>query len=504
MSQGAIAAGNPLTVEAGLEALRAGGNAVDAAIAALLMAGVAEPMLTGLGGAGIATVRMGGEVLICDLFANMPGLGGAGATADIEEINIDFGPTSQRFRVGLGTVAVPGIVPGVLALHRRYARLPLQDLVEPAALAAERGVVVQPTLARILGMLWPICQRSPALEKIVGPSGCSAGPGELIYNPALAESLRRLGRGDERALEQEIIAATPLSADDFSSYTVHFQDPIRCRYRDAAVWIPSTPSIAGLLVLQVLAELEAHGPMPPAMGPDEVRLLTAAMVRAESSRGPRFNRAVFLPGFVEGFLTALRLDDQGKVSLDTTPPRSSQVGSTTHISVVDADGNAAGITSSLGESCGHLAGETGIIMNNFLGEADVNPPGAPRAPGERLMTMCCPTILERGEQVFVLGSSGSSRIRSAVLHGLINLTDHHMTPEQAVAAPRCHVEGELISVEADGRPRGTMEILAEVLGDLRRFDGVNMYFGGMNIAGVGPEGVSGAGDFRRSGCYAEV
>ena len=148
--KGAVAGGSQATVDAGVWALRQGGNAVDAAIASTLMAGVAEPLLSGLAGAGLATVRYEGEVYCVDFFANMPGLGASNTTqAIMDEVRINFGPTTQRFFVGLGSAAIPGVPWGMWELQQRFGRLNMTDLVAPAAKAAEDGVPVTAGFARV-------------------------------------------------------------------------------------------------------------------------------------------------------------------------------------------------------------------------------------------------------------------------------------------------------------------------------------------------------------------
>ncbi|MFT5680741.1 MAG: gamma-glutamyltranspeptidase/glutathione hydrolase [Myxococcota bacterium] len=490
--------------------LRMGGNAVDAAIASLMMAAVSEPMLTGPGGAGLAMVRFGGSVVVCDMFTDMPGLGRTpGRAPTMDAVHLDYGPTQQRFDVGPGAVATLGIPAGVMALHQRFGSLPMTTLVGPAVEAAEQGVVIQPGLARILAALTPIVGRSPGLSSLIAPDGHMPVAGEIHRNPGLAETFRQFAvEGDALFRTGRVAGAiletlgddSLLSADDLSAYSARFRRPVRYRYRNATVWVPGVPSVAGLLVLQALRELEDCGPMPPALGADQIRLMTAAMARADRSRGARFNRSVFLPGFEEGFLTALCPEEEGEEWLHMPLPDPS-TGHTTHISTVDSDGNAVGITTSLGESCGMVAGDTGVILNNFLGEADVNPEGVTRSPGQRLMTMCCPTLLEVDGQVAVMGSGGSSRIRSAVLHGIVYLADHRMSPSEAADAPRSHVDGPVTSIELDGRPEGTRETLADVMDDVHWFEGPNMFFGGLNIAGKRGDEFVGAGDARRSGCF---
>lgn len=507
---GAVAAGSALTVEAGLSALRQGGNAVDAAVAASLMACVAEPLLTGLGGAGLALARVGGEVEVCDFFSNVPGLGkDPEKTAPLmKAVELDYGPTTQRFRVGPASVAVPGVPAGLHALHARHGRLQLATLAAPAVAAAEDGVEVTPGFERVARLLWPILQLTPACARLFGPKGRPLRAGETFRCPELGGTIARFAEEGPslfadgevgRAMVHTLRHRGRLGHQDLSEYTPGFRRALRYRYRDATVWVPGPPSAAGLLLLQALRALEDHGRMPSALGAAQVRFLAHAMGRAELSRTRYINRHLFSPGWAEGFFAALAPDE---VHEERAFGRST--GHTTHLSVVDGEGNAVGITTSLGETCGTVAEGTGVVLNNFLGEGDVNPVEAARRAGQRLMTMCCPTILEVGDDVYVMGSGGSSRIRSAVLHGIVYLTDHGLSCEDAVSLPRCHVEDGVLHVEADSRPPGTMESLAVSVENLKRFDGPNMFFGGLHVAGLSGAGFVGSGDARRSGSFGKI
>ncbi|MDP6935494.1 MAG: gamma-glutamyltransferase, partial [Myxococcota bacterium] len=192
--RGAIAAGSPLTVKAGLEVLRDGGNAVDAAIASTFMACVAEPLLTGLGGAGLAMVRMNGEVSVCDFFSRAPGRKGkAGKAPAMETIELDFGPTTQVFHAGAASTGVPGLTAGLDGLSERYGRLPLSRLVQPAIEAARAGVVVTPGFRRVLELLWPILATTPGATSLFSEQGSALEQGALFRNPDLAEVLEQVG-----------------------------------------------------------------------------------------------------------------------------------------------------------------------------------------------------------------------------------------------------------------------------------------------------------------------
>ena len=520
MTAGAVAAGSPLTVEAGLTALQAGGNAVDAAVAASLMAGVAEPLLTGLGGGGMGMVRMNGAVEALDLFSDVPGrsLPPAGRP-QMDRIDVNFGPAVQSFRVGPGAVAVPGMPAGLWDLHQKHGVLPMAALAEPAARAAQAGVPVTRGFERVCALLWPILQREDAIRALFSRNGQPLVEGQSFRNPDLAHTLRAYGEEGPSlfvsgAVGQGILrclgAESRLGRADLEAYAPRFLAPLRYRYRDATVWLPPPSSVAGLLVVQALRALEDHGPMPEPFGAPQVRFLAHALRRAEQTRGPILHQNLQKPGFVDGFLVALAPDETGEerahgVAVEqgrgAPPRRPREPGNTTHISTVDAHGNAVGLTHSLGETCGVMVPGTGVLLNNFLGESDVFPEDADLAPGQRLLTMCCPSLLDVGGTFYAMGSGGSSRIRSAILHGVVYLTDHGLDPVRAVAAPRCHVEWGALHVEADHRPPGTLEALAAGNPNLRRFDGANMFFGGLHVAGVGADGFTGAGDRRRSGTF---
>lgn len=503
MSRGAVAAGSRHTVEAGLRALRLGGNAVDAAIAASLMAGVAEPLLTGLGGAGLAMVRVAGQVRALDLFTAMPGLGREGAPPPLDEIDVDFGVTVQRFHTGPGAIAVPGLPRGLATLHAAHGTLPLDELGAPAAAAAAKGVEVSEVFGRVAGLLWPILRRDEAVRAVFARPGEPDQPlraGDTFAWPALGASIAAYcesggdwlerGQGSER-LFSALGPRTRLTALDMSSYRATWGAPLRCRYRDATLWVPGPPSVAGLLVLEALRALEDGGAMPPLGSADAVRRLTAAQELAEGQR-EGLNQRLFDEDFLSGALRRLRADRRGSA------------GFTTHISAVDGEGNAVAITHSLGETCGEEIPGTGVLLNNFLGESDVNPADAPRAPGERLYTMCCPCLLERGDQVVALGTGGSNRIRSAILHGVVNLVDYGLAPDAAVAAPRSHVEQGVLHIEAAARSQDVLAALQAERPDLVIFEDRHLFFGGLHIAGAGAGGFVGAGDLRRSGTWGRA
>ena len=505
--KGAVAGGSASTVEAGLAALRAGGNAVDAAIAATLMAGVAEPLLTGLGGSGMATVRFNGSTQLCDFFANMPGLSSPEAgPAPMDRVSIDFGPTTQDFLVGPGSATVPGVPAGLWSLHQRFGTVPMDVLAAPAIDAAIGGVPVSAGFERVTELLWPIVARSAKMRALFAPNGRRLVAGETYYCPDLADTLQafategpdyfRNGPGAQAFLAA-IQSGTLISQVDFDNQQPSYRNAFPAHYRDAVLWIPGPPSAAGVGVAHTLATLEAFGEACDATGIDTVRNLRNALTSTVNMRGKPFLQDLFTEGFGPAFMArvnALRRGDSLK-----------SAGFTTNISTVDSAGNAVAITHSLGETAGEIAGSTGVIINNFLGELDVNPPFFKRPPGGRLITMCCPSILETADgRIVALGSGGSSRIPTAVVHGTMYMVDHGWSVTEAVEGPRTHVEGGKLHVESSGRSQHTMDSVQSLDEAFARFDGPNMFFGGLHAASVGPNGFEGCGDRRRSGAYGTV
>jgi gamma-glutamyltranspeptidase/glutathione hydrolase len=237
------------------------------------------------------------------------------------------------------------------------------------------------------------------------------------------------------------------------------------------------------MVLRTLAELEHTGELPPPLDVPHAQRIIRAMDRALSAVPRDYPGRLAEQGYLEAYVGS---------------------GYTTHVSTIDGAGNAVGITSSLGETAGALVAETGVILNNFLGEADVNPPDFPRAPGERLVTMCCPTTLEGPESLYVMGAGGSSRIRSAVIHGVVFLTDHGLSAQESVQAPRLHLDGGTLRVEVMDRPPGFREALTLDWPTLIPFERHGMYFGGLHVAGHQDGVFTGGGDPRRTGSWAST
>jgi len=479
-----VAAGHPATSEAGAEVLRGGGNAFDAAVAAGFAAAVVEPALTGLGGGGFLLARTAsGDARLFDFFVDTPGRGLSGPPEqpDFEPVTVRFGHADQVFNVGLGSVAVPGCLPGYLHVHRSLGRVSLAQVLAPAIRLAREGVVLNAEQAYLLEILQPILSLSEAGRRLYTRGGRSPAVGERLVNADLADFLDRLlesaaGAGfAEPGLAQRIAADMEngggrVGVADLEAYRVRERAPLAFGYRDVEVLANPPPAFGGTLVEISLRLLEAGGAMPPWGTAAHVERLVDGMIETEAIRA-------------RGEVAARLRSAQG----------------TTHVSVGDGDGNVAAMTTSNGENSGYVVPGTGVMLNNMLGEEDLHPDGFHASPpGERVASMMCPTLLLRhGRPQLVLGSGGSKRIRTALAQVISNAVDYGMDPRSAVEAPRLHWDGSVVQIEPGGGKEAVAALAARW--PLNLWSQRNLYFGGVHA--IGP-GLVGAGDPRRGGSVA--
>ena len=492
---GVIAAGHPLTARAGAEALREGGNAVDAAVAAMLTSFACEPLLTGLGAGGYMLVVAPAQApVLLDFFVEAPGRSAdPEARAELIPITVSFGDAIQVFNIGAASVGTYGTPAGIHDASTRFGRVPLADLVAPAARLAREGVEVTPPQAYVFEILGDIITSTPESAALFAPTGQVLRAGDRVRQPELAESLERLGTegpgpfysGDIGAAIVEWVSSRGgmLTAQDLDAYGVIDRDPIEVSYRGRTVVTNPPPSAGGILIARALSRLEGDSAAPG------LERVIEVMQRTQEERTPEFLAGLDDPEFVERFLRA-RGDD--------TP-----LGSTTHIAVLDHDGWACSVTCSNGSCSGVVVPGTGVHLNNMLGEQDLNPLGFHRhPPGRRMPSMVAPTaVLRDGVAELVLGSAGSNRIRSAILQTIVRVIDEGLRARDAVEAPRVHFEDGVVYAE----PGFDMEPLEAGGRAIARFRELNLFFGGVQAAERDPDGrFWGGGDPRRGGAAIVV
>ncbi|HET8968906.1 MAG TPA: gamma-glutamyltransferase [Gaiellaceae bacterium] len=435
--RGAIAAGHPLTADAGARVLRDGGNAVDALLAAAFTAFVTEGPLTGPAGGGFALVHEpAGETTVHDCFFAVPATG----LGEMEELVIDFGDAgTQVFHVGAGSVAVPGLLAGLEEVHARFATREWAELVQPAVALAREGFARDEPRAFLHLVLEGILLRDEGGRGIYGDPG-------RVQTAVAVETLERV-RDDGAAMVATLI---PEYADDLRAYRVLPVEALDVEILGRLV--RSTPSQGGAVVQRIVELFAASGEPDLA---DEASAIAHAYGALGS--GP-------LPG-------------------------------TTHVSVVDANGLAAALSSTLGSGSGVF--RAGTQLNNMLGELDVIG-SHEKAPGDRLASMMTPTIvLDSGRPELVIGSAGSVRLAGAIAQVTWRvLCGRHV--REAIDAPRLHVEGTTLHVEGGWADADVAALPASW--DVNRWEGLNLFFGGVQAVHRSAGGsLEAAGDPRRGG-----
>ncbi len=447
--RGAIAAGHPCTAAAGARVLAAGGNAVDAAVAAVLAAFVAEGPLTGPAGGGFILVAgRETEPVVYDAFFAAP----RRPFGEVEAAVVDFGDAStQVFNVGAGTVAVPGLVEGLERVHAAHGRLAWSTVAQGAVDLGRDGVEIIEAQAFLHTVLAPILQREEAGRRIYGRRD-RVVTNELV--PAL-EALRDRGA-------QAVAELLPELSDDLRRYRVEPRAVDRVSFLGREIVTTPPPSKGGAVVAAALAELGGGGLGGPPGTPPEAARLVAALLAGYGGAAPK-----------------------------------ARLTGTTHVSVVDTDGTAVGISSTLGSGSGVF--RHGFQLNNMLGELDVVG-HVPQLPGERLPSMMAPTlVLEDDRPRLVLGSAGSVRLAGAIVQVIASVVGQGLTVRRATERPRLHVEEATVHLEGGWAPDVGDRLEADGH-TVVRWSAQNLYFGGVSAVALMPGGeLAAAGDPRRGG-----
>lgn len=527
MQNGVIAAGSQLTAEAGATILREGGNAVDAAVAAAFVSFIAEIGVVHLGGSGIANIYdpQSGKSVVYDFFSNMPGMGitQKELELDFSETVVHFPGTTQSFFIGHGAVAVPGNIFGLCQLAAERGTMPLRKLIQPALKLAQDGFVMTPFQSATCRLLMPIYMATSSMRDVFFKNNIFIEEGERLLIPHLAETLMllgELGAGEMRSggrigrnlTHDQATGGGLVTAQDLDAYRVIKKSALRVSYRDCDVLLPPPCSVGGVLIaftLKLLREFDVAA-MGVNSAESQALLFNAMQLTAQARH--ELDGAVFYGSFdqfVEFFLSAdyLRfylqelkqaMAEMTPISAEPPPPTHPN---TSHLSVLDGNGLAVSITTTAGESAGHIIPNTGFIPNNMLGEADLNPLGWHKwQAGQRMPTMMSPLIVLRDGNVrLVSGSGGSERIRSALLQTIINTIDHQLPLEKAINLPRIHAEKDTVQLEFG---QESAEKLASWGFPVNQWKQPSMYFGGAHSVAYRDMKLRGAGDNRRDGHVA--
>jgi gamma-glutamyltranspeptidase / glutathione hydrolase len=509
--RGAVAAGHPLTAEAGASVLREGGNAVDACIAAAFVSWIAESPLTGPGAGGFMLVHRAADrsTRVLDHFVTVPGLGlrRSGGT-EMESVAVDFtAESSQTFHIGGASCAVPGAVAGLNEAHRLFGTLPWRVLLEPAIELARVGVVLTRPQAYLHAILDLILRHTDEGRTIYGRDGDRLVAGDRLVMADLAATLERLAaHGGADFYRGELARAVcryirerggQITLRDLADYRVIRRRPVQVAFLGHEFASNPPPSTGGILIGLGVRLLDGLGPAGPPGSAEALAQLVEIMREQEIARGGRFTRELYRGGL------ARRLYDDSALlaTVERIGRRLPEVQrGTTHIAVVDARGNAASLTASTGAGSGIIVPGTGIHLNNMLGEFDVAATGGTPRPGVRFTSGMAPSLVLRdGRPRLVVGSAGSLRLRGAIFQIVVNVVGHGLDVDEAIERPRVHFDGSHVHCEG-GNDRAELDRLAAWGYELVRWRRRNLFFGGAAGVEFREDGsLAAAGDSRRGG-----
>ncbi len=508
-TRGVIAAGHQKTAEAGQEMLALGGNAFDAAIAAVLASFVVESTLTSAAGGGFLLAHtQDNRNILFDFFSQTPRYKKLQQELDFYPIEVNFGGEVQPFHIGLGSIAVPGNIAGVFEVQRKLGRLPFQAVVEPAIHYAENGFKISNFQGLCMQLLKPILLALPESKKIYAPKGELLSAGKECYMKDFAATLTELADKGVREFYQGDIAAQIakdlseggyITREDLKNYRVIARKPLRVNYRGYELLTNPPPSSGGALIAFALKLLETVNLEKIEFGSAQhLQLLAQVMSLTNEGRKDGYDEHIYREDIARRFLSEQHLKNYQQQLKNTI----NKWGSTTHISVIDSEGNAASVTTSNGEGSSYVIPGTGIMLNNMLGEADLNPLGFHNWQCDRrISSMMSPTlVLKEGKPEVVLGSGGSNRIRTAILQVISNLIDFNFSVEAAVKSPRVHWENNIFSVEPPFPSEALDSLILPESTQVVLWQEQSMFFGGVNGVRKTADGaIAGAGDPRREG-----
>jgi gamma-glutamyltranspeptidase/glutathione hydrolase len=514
--KGAIAAGHPLTAQAGAAVLAEGGNAVDACIAAGFASWVTESPLTGPGGGGFLLVHRARDrtTRLLDFYVAYPGEGATSPPAEMESIEVDFsGGSTQVFHVGGASCAVPGNALGLQTAHQTYGSVPWARLLRPAIDLASGGIDInesQAYLHKILDRI--LCLREEG-SAIYAPAGDRLAAGDRLVQQDLASTLELIAKRGAGVLSTGPVARRiakhvrdlggTITAADLASYRPVWRRPVRAEFGRYRFLSNPPPATGGTLVAYGLVLLDGLGRRSAPGTAEETAALVEVMREQVRARERGFAWRLYRGGLAKRLLApeSVRAALE-RIAQRLEPPALGATGTagTTHISAVDTHGNAASLTASNGAGSGVVVPGTGVHLNNMLGEYDLGPSGSGTRAGRRLTSLMAPSLVLEGERPrLVVGSAGSLRLHGAILQAVLNVVRHDLPVDEAIARPRVHADGPVVQCEGGADP-AELDRLNELGYELVRWTGRNLFFGGVSAVEARKDGsLAAAGDPRRGG-----
>ncbi len=481
-SRGMVASASPLASQAGVEILKAGGNAVDAAVAAAFAIGVVEPDASGIGGEGMMVIYLAKTRTAVSIDYR---------SAAPATFNYDQGVPA----LGHGAAAIPGTVAGLTVALEKYGALRLATVLAPSIKLAAEGFAVGRALGRAIADSSEEISRREPMARVFAPTGVPLEAGATIRNPELASSMRKIAAGGRAAFYRGELAgkiADEMAAqggfitrDDLAAYQAIERLPVQGSFRGCTI-VSAPPPGGGLTLIEMLQIVESF-PLsrPPALSAARIHIASEAMKRGLAD----MLQYVGDPGFVSVPAEWLLSKSYAKARAaeikvtEISPSISAGAApkdpiSTTHVSVVDKDGNMVALTQTISGGFGAkvMVAGTGIILNNEMRNFSKEGPNA-LAPGKRMRTTIAPTILLRDGRTFAtLGATGGSRILTTMTLLIQNLVDYRLGVQEAIEAPRIFPEGRTLAIEPR-LPQDTLAALQKLGYDLKPAGQFDLAFG---------------------------
>lgn len=467
----AVVANHPLASAAGAEMLAGGGNAVDAAIAALFALTVVEPMMVGIFGAGHAHLSLsGGRHLVIDGYTTAPAASRPDMYRPVSDTWPDYMETAGRENgVGLRSVGVPGTLAAWCEMLARFGTVDLGAVMAPAIRHAERGFRVTGYLAECIAETAADLARFPDSARTFLPGGVPLARGALLRQPDYAQTLRTIAADGPQALyggalgrrvaEHMAREGGLITLDDLVRYRTIERAPVRGTYRGYEITGCPPPTGGGIHLIQMLNVLEGFDVASLGFGSaDGIHLIAEALKIAFADRDAATGDPAFMDVPVarlisKDYAASRRADiDMAKATAYGAGVPAFGSDHTTHLTIADADGNVVAATQTINNLFGSKATVpgTGMLLNNTMNLFDPHPGHALSiAPGKRMTSSMAPTIVLRdGRPAFALGLPGGVRIFTSVFQALVNLIDHGMSLQEAVEAPRVWTQGQELEVES--------------------------------------------------------
>ena len=494
MKYGSVAAGHKKTANTAMDILKDGGNAFDAAVGAVFVSMTSEYCLTGACGGGIMLAHPNNsKPIIFDFFVHTPKKNTV-KRLDFFPVKINFGTSTQDFHIGKGSVGVPGNIAGLLHIHSRLGSIPLKRIIEPAIQIAKNGIKINKSQEYLFNLLDPILSYSSEGKELFKPMGRIMKIGDTFKNPSFAHFLEQLTIEGSNCLYKNSVSSSInnlmkdgglINKGDLVDYQVIERKPLITKFYDKKIITNPPPSYGGSLISFIL-------------------YLLSNQFKKHEINQKRFIMAMRLDQLIRKDLNAKKFDINNLFNEKYLDIYLNNInkniyndkigsGSTTHVSIIDSNYNSASITTTNGAGSGYIIPNTGIMMNNMLGEEDLNPDGFHKwSATKRMQTMMSPTIILGNEgPELVLGSGGSSRIRSAIKQVIINKYIYGMNLKRSIYSPRLHLDGNIIHCEK-GVDCNSLDFSWS---SINKWQNKNLFFGGVNAV-TKNEAV---GDIRRGG-----